>query len=62
MAALVALNLTAIDSYGPLPANVSSPPSKRSYKTSKLVPFNTNFVAQIMTCQGSSAPQIRFIL
>ncbi|RSH79544.1 uncharacterized protein EHS24_001596 [Apiotrichum porosum] len=40
----------------------ASPPSKRSYKTSKLVPFNTNFVAQIMTCQGSSAPQIRFIL
>lgn len=34
----------------------------RVFTSSALVPFNTNFVAQVMTCQGEERQQIRFLI
>jgi len=62
MSTFTALNLTAINTYGRLPTNVKESPEERSFVSSKLVPFNTNFVAQVMTCDGSDEEQIRFIM
>lgn len=62
MSALTALNLPVINTSGPLPSNVDKSPEDRSFVTSHLVPFNTNFVAQVLTCGDSNTPKIRFIL
>jgi hypothetical protein len=62
MSTFVALNLTALNTFGALPINPDCTPEDRTFFSSKIVPFNTNFVAQVMTCDGSAAPQIRFIL
>lgn len=62
MSTFVALNFTAINTFGMLPTNIGKSPENRAFKSSSLVPFNTNLVAQVMTCNGKKDPQIRFIL
>lgn len=62
MSTFVALNLTAINKCGRLPTDVDASIEDRSFFSSKIVPFNTNFVAQVMTCDGSPDEHIRFIL
>ncbi|GMK53584.1 hypothetical protein CspeluHIS016_0101700 [Cutaneotrichosporon spelunceum] len=62
MSTFVALNLTALNSFGRLPTNVDRGHNERPFYSSKIVPFNTNFVAQVMRCDGREEEQIRFIL
>ena len=60
IAILTALNISAIDTYGSLPFQFA-PPS-RTFLGSKLVPFNTELAVQVMTCNSSSTPSMRFVL
>lgn len=62
MSTLTALNLTTINMFGRLPTDVHSSQEDRSFYSAKIVPFNTNFVAQVMTCEGSTDQHIRYIL
>ncbi|BEJ06208.1 hypothetical protein CcaverHIS641_0307300 [Cutaneotrichosporon cavernicola] len=62
MSTMVALNLTALNSFGRLPTDVDRSLDDRPFYSSKIVPFNTNFVAQVMRCDGREGEQIRFIL
>ncbi|CAK9780434.1 unnamed protein product [Cutaneotrichosporon oleaginosum] len=62
MSTMVALNLTALNTFGRLPTDIGGSLEERVYYSSKIVPFNTNFVAQVMRCDGREGEQIRFIL
>ncbi len=62
MSTMVALNLTALNTFGRLPTDIDGSIDERAYYSSKIVPFNTNFVAQVMRCDGHEGEQIRFIL
>jgi hypothetical protein len=55
-----ALNLTEIDKYGSL--SLASRPQSQSYVAGKIVPFNSNFVVQVMSCANTTEPQLRFIM
>lgn len=58
---VTALNLTSLASSGPLPTDHI--PEGRTYFTSKIAPFASNLVAQVLSCPASSTPtHIRFIL
>lgn len=58
MSTFTALNLPIHGGALPLDRRVDG----RVFMSSALVPFNTNFVAQVLSCDGADAPQIRFII
>ncbi|KAH7890476.1 histidine phosphatase superfamily [Phlebopus sp. FC_14] len=58
---LTALNFTSLAATGPLPVDYIPP--ERSYVASKIAPFASNLVAQVLSCPASGeSTHIRFIL
>jgi hypothetical protein len=60
-AILTAMNITKLSSSGPLPTDHI--PNHYDWVISRIAPFGTNLVGQVLSCPASSQPtHIRFIL
>ena len=60
---ITALNLTKVYEGGPLDLNARKASEGSKFKASRIVPFGTHLVVQVMECQDTaSSKQVRFIV